>query len=184
MKHKSPDPGVGCSALGSNSLPILVEIDLLFSKPERLTIPERNQFHAQRGRIESGRCIYVGHRQNQVVEMIDNESHTQTLIPRRSLPMMIDLGIAVAESMPVILDQRRRNRWVAEARVAMISRGAPIEISRRSLVATRSCRSVPATTRRRWDRSPCLAPQRRETRAGLLRIGHHEPEERFPICCL
>ena len=62
--------------LGLELLAHLVEIDLLFSKPERLTIPERDQFHAQRGRIESDRCIYVGHRQNQVVEMIDNESHT------------------------------------------------------------------------------------------------------------
>lgn len=33
--------------------------------------------------------------------------------------MAIDLGIAVTERMPVIRDQRRRNRWVAEARVAI-----------------------------------------------------------------
>lgn len=33
--------------------------------------------------------------------------------------MAIDFGIAVAEPMPVICDQRRRNRWVAEARVAI-----------------------------------------------------------------
>ena len=33
--------------------------------------------------------------------------------------MTIDLGVAVAERMAVILDQRRRNGWVAEAGMAI-----------------------------------------------------------------
>ena len=39
--------------------------------------------------------------------------------------MAIDVGVAVSERMPVIFDERRRDRWIAEARVA-------ISIGRRS----------------------------------------------------
>jgi len=35
----------------------LVEIDLLLSEPQRLSIPERDQFHAQSRRVERDRCI-------------------------------------------------------------------------------------------------------------------------------
>src|ERR1700722_3882131 len=57
----------------------LVEIDLLLSEPQRLSIPERDQFHAQSRRVKGDGCIHAGYGENQVVTMIDNKSHTHTL---------------------------------------------------------------------------------------------------------
>jgi len=51
-----------------------VEIDLLLPKPERLSIPERKQFHAQGGRVKSDGGIDAGYRKNKMVEMINNNS--------------------------------------------------------------------------------------------------------------
>jgi hypothetical protein len=60
-----------------------VEVDLLLSEPERLSISERDQFHAQSGSIEGDGCVDASYRENEMVEMIDNKSHTPTLIARR-----------------------------------------------------------------------------------------------------
>jgi hypothetical protein len=58
----------------------LVEIDLLHPKSERLSIPERNQFHAQGGSVKGDSCVDAGYGENKMVETIDNESHAFTLI--------------------------------------------------------------------------------------------------------
>jgi hypothetical protein len=58
----------------------LVEIDLLLPKSERLSIPERNQFHAQGGGVKGDSCVDAGYGENKMVETIDNESHTHTLM--------------------------------------------------------------------------------------------------------
>ena len=48
----------------------------LRSEPERLSISERDQFHAQSGSIEGDGCVDASYRENEMVEMIDDESHT------------------------------------------------------------------------------------------------------------
>jgi hypothetical protein len=54
----------------------LVEIDLLLPETQRLSIPERDHFHAKCGAIEGDRCVDVSYGEYEVVEMIDNELHT------------------------------------------------------------------------------------------------------------
>jgi hypothetical protein len=61
-------------------LPRLVKVDFLFPKSERLSISERNQFHAQGGGVKRDSCVDTGDGEDEMVEMIDNESHTHTLI--------------------------------------------------------------------------------------------------------
>ncbi len=80
MKHKVPRPRSRTHCLWLELLSSLVEVDLLLSEPERLSISERDQFHAQSRRVKSDGCVDAGYGENEVVKMIDNKSHTHTLI--------------------------------------------------------------------------------------------------------
>src|SRR6202041_4025556 len=93
------------SCFGLKLVSGLVQVDLLRSKSQRLPAVECDRFHAQSGRIKGDRCVYIGYRQNKVVEVIDGEAHLPTLIAAR-WPMAVHLLIAVAESVPVIVHQR------------------------------------------------------------------------------
>jgi hypothetical protein len=67
--------------------------------------------------------------------------------------MTIDLGISVAECMPVILHERWRYGWIAEARVAIgIGRGSHANIMARCLdtIIMALFGSLRIGRRRRW----------------------------------
>ena len=89
------------SGLGFELPSGLVEIDLLRAESKCLSTAKRDQFHAQGGSIESDGRVYIGDRQNQVVEMIDSESHNS--VTRRRWPMTVDLTISVNLPRTVVL---------------------------------------------------------------------------------
>jgi hypothetical protein len=53
-----------------------VKVDFLLPKSERLSFSERNQFHAQGGGVKRDSCVDAGYGENEMVEMINDESHT------------------------------------------------------------------------------------------------------------
>jgi hypothetical protein len=73
--------------LGIDLSSCLVEIDFLLSKSERLSIAERDHFHPQGRGVESNGRVDVGYGENQVIEMVDNESHIR-LLNRRGAACM------------------------------------------------------------------------------------------------
>src|ERR1700678_160768 len=87
-------------------LTCLVEIDLLFPKSQRLAIPERHHLHTECSGVEGYRCVDVGYREYEVIQMIDNKFHPRTMRSvarwRRRRSMTIDLVVAIAKRMPVI----------------------------------------------------------------------------------
>src|SRR5580692_4309773 len=58
----------------------LVEIDLLCSKSQRLSIPGGDQLHVEGGSVKGYGHVQVLYSENEVVEMINRESHPATLI--------------------------------------------------------------------------------------------------------
>src|ERR1700677_2867647 len=105
----------------------LVQIDLLLSKSQRLSLSERHRLHAKCGCIEGDRCVDVGYGEYEMIQMIDNKCHPSRMHSvagrRWCRSMTIDLVIAVAKRMPVILNQWRGHRRVAEVRMAAGLRG-------------------------------------------------------------
>jgi hypothetical protein len=66
--------------LGLELFPHLMKVDLLLPKSERLSGPESDQLHAQCGSVKGDSCVDAGYGENEMVEMIDHESHTYSLI--------------------------------------------------------------------------------------------------------
>ncbi len=72
IKHKSAEPGVGCSAFGSNSLSVLMQVNFLRTKRQCFsTATKCNDVHAQDSRIERRGGFDVFDGEYQVVKAVN-----------------------------------------------------------------------------------------------------------------